>query len=173
MTLEHRHGMTLTSAQRTLLAYIDGCATVAEVNAQPPGWAFRSTYHLLAAHGTFFAAAPRPIEMPKLTDRLCYSNAATTAATYAAEGLLYAEGFATATVRGQQLPLAHGWCVTADGTVADPTWDFDPNAIYFGIAFQEPAVWPHDGGGLLTEPDRLLPLLRDGLSAAVPTGRQH
>jgi hypothetical protein len=71
MTLEHGHGITLTSAQRTLLAYIHGCATVSEVSAQPPGWAFGSTYHLLAAHGVFFTAAPRPVEMPKLTDRLC------------------------------------------------------------------------------------------------------
>jgi hypothetical protein len=30
-------------------------------------------------------------------------------------------------------------------------------------------MWPHDGGGVLTEPDRLPPLLRDGLPAALPT----
>ncbi|GAA3348725.1 hypothetical protein GCM10020358_68250 [Amorphoplanes nipponensis] len=62
MTLEQRRGTTLTAAQHTLLAYIHGCATVSEVNAQPPGWAFRSTWHLLAAHGAFFTAARRPIE---------------------------------------------------------------------------------------------------------------
>ncbi|GAA3348723.1 hypothetical protein GCM10020358_68240 [Amorphoplanes nipponensis] len=84
--------------------------------------------------------------MPKLTDRLYYGNAATTAATYAAEGPLYAEGFATATVGSRQLSLAHGWCVTADGTVVDPTWDFDPSTVYFGIVFREPTMWPYDGG---------------------------
>lgn len=55
--------------------------------------------------------------------------------------------------------------------MVDPTWDFDPRTIYFGIVFREPAVWPHDGGGLLTEPDRQLPLLRDGLPAALPASR--
>lgn len=99
-----------------------------------------------------------------MPDRLCYGNAASTAATYVTEGLVYAEGFATVTAGAQLFPLPHGWCVTPGGAVVDPTWDFDPDTTYFGIAFTDPAMWPHGGGGLLTEPERLLPLLRDGLN---------
>ncbi|GAA2530786.1 hypothetical protein [Winogradskya humida] len=163
MTLEQLRAAGLSPAHRVLLDYVRGCATVMEVNACPPGWVFGSVYHLLDAHGAFFVTAPPPVAVPKLPDRLCYGNAASTAVTYADDGLTYAEGFATTDVRGQLLPLAHGWCVTADGVVVDPTWDYEPRRIYFGIAFSDRRMWPHDGGGVLTEPDRLFPLLRDGL----------
>ncbi|GAA0546546.1 hypothetical protein GCM10010172_30280 [Paractinoplanes ferrugineus] len=171
MTLEQLRDTDLSPPQDTLLSYLRGCATVAEVNARPNGWAFLSAYHLLDAHGEFFTAAARPIEVLKLPDRLCYGNAASTAATYATDGLMYAEGFATVTAGAQLLPLPHGWCVTPDGVVVDPTWDLHPDTTYFGITFPDPAMWPYDGGGLLTDPDRLLPLLRDGLTLSAPSRR--
>ncbi|WP_045740362.1 hypothetical protein [Actinoplanes rectilineatus] len=163
MTLEQLRDTSLTPVQQTLLSYLRSCAAVAELNARPPEWVFGSVYHLLEAHGVFFTAAPRPVEVPKLPDRWCYGNAAATASTYAGEGLLYAEGFAAVAASGQVVPLPHGWCVTGDGLVVDPTWDFRPDTAYFGIVLRDPATWPHDGGGLLTEPDRMFALLRDGL----------
>lgn len=135
LKLEQLRDTDLSPAEQTVLSFLRGCATIAEVYARPDGWAFLSAYHLLDAHGEFFTAAPRPLEVPKLPDRLCYGNAASTAATYATEGLVYAEGFATVTAGAQLFPLPHGWCVTPDGVVVDPTWDFDPDTIYFGIAF--------------------------------------
>jgi len=162
MTLEQRD-TGLTPVQHTVLSYVRSCAAVAELNARPRDWAFGSVYHLLEAHGAFFTAAPRPPDVPKLSDRWCYGNAAATASTYAGAGLVYAEGFAAPNAGGQVVPLPHGWCVTAGGLVVDPTWDYYPDTAYFGIVLRDPATWPHDGGGVLTEPERMFPLLREGL----------
>ena len=74
---------------------------------------------------------------------------------------LYAEGYAAPAAGQQIVPLAHSRCVTA-GRV-DPTWDYRSDTAYFGIVLRDPVTWPHDGGGVLTEPERMFALLRDGL----------
>ncbi|MCZ0984152.1 hypothetical protein O1L60_46175 [Streptomyces diastatochromogenes] len=103
--------------------------------------------------------------------RLCYSNAARYARDHRSEGLVYAEGFALP--GGVDFPLAHAWCVRADGTVLDPTWADTPGRAYIGVAFRDPQRWPYDGGGILQDPDRSYSLLKDGLpeDSLLPAGR--
>ncbi|WP_280332261.1 hypothetical protein [Nocardia wallacei] len=38
--------------------------------------------------------------------------------------------------------------------------------MYSGVAFADPAMWPADGGGILSDFGRYLPLLRNGIPAA-------
>ncbi len=123
-------------------------------------WAYQSAYHLLLAQGQFFTPGARPSCIPKLPDQLCYQNAAVTARTFRARGLLYAEGFACMR-RAAGIPIEHAWCVSADGMVVDPTWE--PAAeVYFGVVVADSALCPVEGGGLLSDVDRCLPLLRGG-----------
>ncbi|MGX1810885.1 hypothetical protein ACWIGI_34635 [Nocardia sp. NPDC055321] len=127
-----------------------------------PEWVYRSSYHLLLDLGRFFVSGPRPPGIAKMPDRLCYENAAATARAH--HGLLYTEGLATPSV-ASALPLEHAWCVTPDGSVIDPTWE-SAGAVYFGVALADSTMVPTGGGGLLSDFDRCLPLLRDGLPAA-------
>ncbi|WP_280465841.1 hypothetical protein [Nocardia brasiliensis] len=148
-------------------AVVDYIRMIADVTTQAghgrPEWVYRSAYHLLLALGRFFVPAPRAPGIPKMPDRYCYENASVTANANASDGLLYAEGFATpGAVMG--LPLAHAWCVTPDGTVVDPTWQ-DSGAVYFGIALADSAIQPPYAGGLLSDFEQCLPLLRDGVPA--------
>lgn len=87
--------------------------------------------------------------------------------------LLYAEGIAVAPFGPGTPPLAHGWCATTDGRALDVTWDYHPDTLYYGIAFTDPAAWPYDDGGLLTEPTRILPLLRDGIPEQLISARGY
>ena len=59
--------------------------------------------------------------------------------------------------------LPHAWIVRADGTVLDPTWDDAPGRAYIGIPLANSRLRPVDGGGLLQDFDRTLPLLREDI----------
>lgn len=96
-----------------------------------------------------------------MPDRLCYSNAARFALAHRGDDFIYAEGFALTHV-GTDFYLPHAWVVRPDGTVLDPTWDDEPGRAYLGVAVADPRLWPVDGGGLLQDFERALPLLRDG-----------
>ncbi|MFB7836167.1 hypothetical protein [Streptomyces sp. NPDC056056] len=96
-----------------------------------------------------------------MPNRQCYMNAARYAQDHPEEQLLYAEGFAR--MQRMDLDLAHAWCVRPDGTVLDPTWDTAPGRAYVGIALKDPTLWPLDGGGVLSDMERTLPLLMKGI----------
>lgn len=154
--------------EEQVATYIQDVARLSEGNYNTEGWAFPTHYHLLLSHGRRFAATPAPADSIGMQPRLCYSNAA----RYAREHLLtYAEGYALPD--GVDFPLAHAWCVRPDGTVVDPTWADKPGRAYIGVAFRDPQRWPDDGGGILQDPDRSYPLLKDGLpeDALLPAGR--
>lgn len=127
------------------------------------GWAFHSVFHLLLKSGRLFTPAPRPPDVPKLPDRWCYANATQTAHAHPDRGLMYAEGYSMINA-GAAIPLPHAWCVTPEGTVIDPTWHDNDGIAYYGIAVADPQLWPTDGGGLLSDAERSIPLLRNGLN---------
>ncbi|MFC9433741.1 hypothetical protein [Nocardia sp. NPDC057030] len=129
-----------------------------------PEWQFRSAYHLLLQHGRFFTARSRPPQVPKMPDGFCYRNAAHTAESHPELGLVYTEGFAF-----HILPVQHAWCVSPDGIVVDPTWE-EPGCAYFGVAVADRSLWPTGGGGLLSDIDRCLPLLRSGIPGSALAG---
>lgn len=65
---------------------------------------------------------------------------------------LIAEGFAL-THAGLDVHLPHARV---------PTWDDAPGRAYVGIPVADPRLWPVEGGDLLQDFDRTLPLLRNG-----------
>ncbi|MCX2182661.1 hypothetical protein KV205_19310 [Streptomyces sp. SKN60] len=130
------------------------------------GWRHPSQYHLLLEHGRRFTAMPSPPDLVGMPDRLCYSNAARYARAHRSEGLLYAEGLAL-THEGLDFHLPHAWVVRSDGAVLDPTWNDAPGRAYIGVAVTDMDLWPYDGGGLLSDFERALPLMRDGIPDGV------
>nr|WP_024126848.1 hypothetical protein [Streptomyces sp. F2]AHE39612.1 Hypothetical protein pFRL4_379 [Streptomyces sp. F2] len=154
---------TVIAAEDGLIRYLRQHAELIVKGAYdiPADWRYRSQYHLLLALGRRFAPTPRPEGLIGMPDRLCYSNSAQYAKEHQEESLVYAEGFAL-THAGLDFYLPHAWTVRPDGTVLDPTWDDEPGRAYVGIAVTDPRLWPFDGGGILQDFDRMLPVLRDG-----------
>ncbi|MEY9839388.1 hypothetical protein [Streptacidiphilus sp. EB103A] len=79
--------------------------------------------------------------------------------------MVYAEGFAQ-THPGLGIYLPHAWIVRTDETVLDPTWDDAAGRAYLGLPIADCRMWPVEGGGLLQDIDRVLPLLRDGFPSS-------
>ncbi|MET9088883.1 hypothetical protein ABZX77_44605 [Streptomyces sp. NPDC004237] len=151
------------AAEDGLIHHIRQHAELSEAAYRVPAdWSYPSSFRLLLALGRRFTPMPSPDDLIGMPDRLCYSNAARYAHAHRAEGLVYAEGFAL-THHEFDVALPHAWVVRPDGTVLDPTWNDAPGRAYVGIAIADPRLWPVDGGGLLQDFDRLMPLLRRGL----------
>ncbi|MFB7896140.1 hypothetical protein ACFC1B_07395 [Streptomyces xiamenensis] len=138
-----------------------------------PDWAYQSSAHLLLAIGRQFTVAPPPADMAGMPKRLCYSNSARYATKHQAEGVVYAEGLALIRMGGAAFHLPHAWVVRRDGTVLDPTWDDRRGEDYVGVPIADPALWPVDGGGLFSDFEQALHLLRFGLppNAIADVGR--
>ncbi|MFK0288439.1 hypothetical protein ACIQVL_49395 [Streptomyces sp. NPDC090499] len=151
-----------TAAEDGLIHHIRQHAELSKTAYRVPAdWSYPSSFHLLLALGRRFTPRPSPDDLIGMPDRLCYSNAARYALSHRDEGLVYAEGFAL-THHEFDVSLPHAWVVRPDGTVLDPTWDDQPGRAYVGIAIADPQLWPVDGGGLLQDFDRTVPLLRGG-----------
>ena len=156
---------SLNAAEEGLVDYIRQHAEfVQKTYCVPKGWRYRSQFHLLLALGRRFTPVPNPSDLTGMPAGFCYSNAALYARAHREnEGVVYAEGFAL-TPAGIDVYLPHAWIVNPDGTVLDPTWEDAPGRAYVGIPIADPALWPVEGGGLLHDFNRTLPLLRGGLS---------
>jgi len=94
------------------------------------GWRWSCVDDLVLCEGKQFTYAPKPKDVKYGKIKECFRNA-----FYLAEkrpDLTYVEGYANSII-----PVWHGWCVTADGTVVDPTWRpiERENRDYFGIPF--------------------------------------
>ena len=79
-----------------------------------------------------------PFSGTRMTPKECFSNAAQLS-TRRHKELTYVEGYGWR----NSLPLLihHAWCVTADGTVVDPTWSEPEECQYFGIPFTQEKLW--------------------------------
>ncbi|WP_416963450.1 hypothetical protein [Streptomyces sp. Agncl-13] len=153
---------SLIAAEDGLIDHIRQHAELSETaHRKPENWRYPSQFHLLLTMGRRFTPTSSPGSLIKMPDRLCYSNAARYALAHRDEGLVYAEGFAL-THAEFDVYLPHAWIVRPDGTVLDPTWDDAPGRAYVGIPIADSRLWPVDGGGLLQDFGRALPLLRDG-----------
>ncbi|MFC8006854.1 hypothetical protein ACFUCH_12040 [Streptomyces olivaceus] len=162
MTNSSVQAASLIGAEDGLIHHIRQHAQLSEAAHCVPGsWTYQSQFHILLSLGRRFTPTPSPDDLIGMPDRLCYSNAARYAQSHRDEGVVYAEGFAL-THAGLYFYLPHAWVVRPDGTVLDPTWDDAPGRAYVGIPVADPSLWPDDGGGLLDDFDRTLPLLRDG-----------
>lgn len=60
---------------------------------------------------------------------LCYQNAGSLALSD--DRFTYCEGFAQ---RAGLFPMHHAWCLDEQGQVVDPTWEFNAQDRYFGVA---------------------------------------
>lgn len=109
-------------AEKSLLAYLDGVAKVMGDRPSLPGF--------VKARGRLFKPAPLPASIRRKKAKECFANALTLCA--ALPGLTYVEGYAVSVI-----PTLHAWCVTADGTVVDPTWDDPERCAYYGIPFDD------------------------------------
>ncbi|MFD7954381.1 hypothetical protein ACFV4X_12890 [Streptomyces ardesiacus] len=157
---------SVAAAEDALIAHLRQHAELAGgAYAATRGWRYPTQFHLLLDLGRRFAPAPRPADLATMPARLCYSNAARYALEHQDQGVVYAEGFAQTHV-GLPYYLPHAWVARPDGTALDPTWDDEPDRAYVGVAVADPRLWPVDGGGLLEDHERMLPLLRAGLPPA-------
>ncbi|NGO66991.1 hypothetical protein [Streptomyces boncukensis] len=162
MTNSASEATSLIAAEDGLIDYIRQHFRLSEdAHRIPENWSYRSQFHLLLALGRRFTHVPSPDGPTNMPNRLCYSNAARYARDHCDEGVVYAEGFALPRA-GLDVYLPHAWVVRSDGTALDPTWDDAPGRAYVGIPVADSRLWPVEGGGLLQDFDRTLPLLRDG-----------
>jgi hypothetical protein len=90
------------------------------------------TSAFLLEHGQFFKIGPDTFKGRRGRQGHCYSNATHKAL---ATDLTYCEG--QMLIMG--LPIDHGWCVTPEGIVVDPTVDNKDGRIteYFGVPFSQ------------------------------------
>lgn len=78
-------------------------------------------------NGRFWTLPKAPSDLIML-ERHCFDNAFRLVRSRQ-KTLRYVEGFAS-----RFIAVHHAWCVTADGTVVDPTWE-EPGSAYFGVTF--------------------------------------
>ncbi|MBO1286107.1 hypothetical protein ACIP28_29735 [Streptomyces albidoflavus] len=157
----------MSPAQRVLADWLGMQIAAADQCAHQgtEGWAHRSVYELVAAHGRWFApSADLPAGIRPMSEKECFANAAATERKH--PHLVYTEGFAVAA--GSPVGVAHAWCTDSEGRVVDPTWSDLGGSAYLGIVLP-PDTRPqrHRAWGVLESPETLFPLLRNGL----PSGR--
>lgn len=88
-----------------------------------------SMYRFILDNGYDFKPAALPSDIERMKKKECFMNA--THLMLVDSSLIYCEGFAL-----NIIPVHHGWCVTQDGEIVDPTWDNPENCTYFGVPFQ-------------------------------------
>ncbi|MER6194956.1 hypothetical protein [Streptomyces cyaneofuscatus] len=140
------------------IALMDQCA-----HRGTEGWAHRSVYELVAAHGQWFVpSAGLPAGMRPMPERECFANAAAVERDHS--HLVYTEGFAVAS--GSPVGVAHAWCTDSEGRVIDPTWSDLGGSAYLGIVLPlDTRSQRHRTWGVLENPGTLFPLLRNGLDS--------
>lgn len=79
---------------------------------------FMSIHEYVLEHGQLWKqpAPALPPNIKRMTPKLCFDNAYRLAVKH--KTLQYVEGYAA-----RFIAVHHAWCVTADGTVIDPTWE--------------------------------------------------
>ena len=102
----------------------------------PASCLYRSVEEFILRHGWLFIpqAFPAKYRYWKGEYHDCLYNALELAAS--CRELAYVEGFAVPAMGSMQRPVAHSWCVDADGKVVDPTWDI-PGREYCGLSLNK------------------------------------
>lgn len=102
-----------------------------------------AVHRYVAAYGQAFDNAPLPDDVELGPMGQCYANATNLVMRH--PELTYAEGFASAPslIDGQPLVFAHGWAVTPDGKVVDPTWPYSIDRKYFGVKYDRKTLLQH------------------------------
>jgi hypothetical protein len=120
---------TITKGEGDLRDYIEILARVTDSQVRA---GIQSPHRFMLEHGRTFAVTSLTFEGPRGVPRQCYSNAGQRALR-GRKGLCYAEGYVTAF----GLPIPHGWLVTPEGDVIDPTLKDSDEVyrVYFGLAF--------------------------------------
>ncbi|MGW7100453.1 hypothetical protein [Streptomyces sp. NPDC054838] len=118
-------------------------------------WAHRSFAHLLGAHGVFYPPAPWPAGQHPGRMGQCFAAAHEWADRM---GWTYAEGLALLAeppFPGLPPTIEHAWCLTADGTVADPAvpdgWTIGYLGLPFSTAFRQNLRDARPGAAIITQ----------------------
>jgi hypothetical protein len=98
-------------------------------------------YDLTLKYGRFFEPSPRPKKFKSGDRNQCYGNSLDLVIAH--DELRYCEGFVV--IKGIDIPMQHGWCVTAEASVVDVTLrkPLIPLA-YFGVVFNSLFVATRD-----------------------------
>jgi hypothetical protein len=96
---------------------------------QPNG--LQSPHRFMLDNGRTFQVTEHTFEGRRGTPKECYANAGRIM-LQRPDNLFYAEGFVT----HFNLPIPHGWLVTRQGHVIDPTLKAG-DRTYFGLAFEQ------------------------------------
>lgn len=93
----------------------------------------------LLEHGRFYTPYERPKKYRRGKQKECYGASQMLALEN--RELTYVEGLSFKHVGGL-LRVEHGWCVTQEGKVVDPTWQ-EPGLVYLGIPFEYEFIRRH------------------------------
>jgi hypothetical protein len=91
---------------------------------------YHGLHDFVLKNGRHWTPKILPAGMKVGTPRACFVNAGNLALKN--PELIYVEGYATGVI-----PVNHAWCVTPDGIVVDPTWQYpncSPGDVFFGVA---------------------------------------
>ena len=127
---------------------------------------YHSTQEFILRHGWLFSPQPFPAKYRKWKGEHhdCLYNALELSVS--CRELAYVEGFAMPAKGITETPVAHSWCVDADGKVVDPTWD-RPGREYCGLSLDKRLLYKlHQKG----EPFGLM--FNDELFWEVTTGKR-
>lgn len=106
-----------------------------------------SLYRYVLSQGETFTPAPLPAEFSRGPARQCFHNALTLCISR--PDLRYVEGFGLPD--WLPMPIHHGWCVTGDGTVVDPTWENPEDRQYHGVVIPLAEIIERGRCGILEE----------------------
>lgn len=106
-----------------------------------------SMYRYVLKHGEVFTPAPLSPGFSRGPAGNCYLNAARLVITV--PELRYVEGYGVTPYF--PLPLEHGWAVTADGRVVDPTWEKPEECSYVGVVIPLEQLIERGRAGVLEE----------------------
>lgn len=147
--------------------YLEKVAQLRQSMAQPrDGWRYTSVEQYVIENGRWWQNAPLPSTVQRGRKKECFFNAGNLALN---SGRLhpklyrYIEGFAW---MPESIPVMHAWCVDRKGKVIDPTWDYHPNTVYFGVCFDADylldVISCTGNWGILGPDNPYIPLLRTG-----------
>ncbi|OGC89255.1 MAG: hypothetical protein A2W25_04305 [candidate division Zixibacteria bacterium RBG_16_53_22] len=139
-----------------VVEYLKAVCLMRERMGKPDGWVYGCPEEFVLKNGRQWTPAPLPPDIPRMTVKECFRNAAMLALEH--PELTYVEGYALSIISTH-----HAWCVDKEGRVVDPTWP-EVGTEYYGVPFDKAWLFRElhkmEYYGLIDDYRRNFPLLR-------------